>query len=122
VNTTPTSEGTAFAQRSDKGNKTFSKKDKEFWKTKTCCYDCEERGHPSTHCPHKKRSDGDDKKQNQRKNNNDKSRSSKTSKASGMSKLQKKIKKSFATVETKIHELRMKKILISSVKMKLDSK
>jgi hypothetical protein len=100
VNTTTPSEGTAFVQRSDKDNKNLSKKDKEFWKTKTC-YNCNKKGHPSTHCPHKKQSDGDDKT----KNDDDKSRSSKSSDASDISKPQKKMKKSFATMETKIHEL-----------------
>jgi hypothetical protein len=103
-----TSEGTAFAQRGGNGTKNLSKKDKEYWKDKTC-YICNEKGHPSPQCPHKnkkKPSDGDkSSKTNKNKDDDDKSRSSKSSKSSEISKLQKQMKKSFATMETKIHEL-----------------
>jgi hypothetical protein len=58
-------------------------------------------GHPSSHCHSKKANDGG----GSQKNDDDKSRSSKSSKTGSINKLQKKLKKSFATLETKIQEL-----------------
>jgi hypothetical protein len=76
VTTTPTSEGTALAQRGDgNANKTVSDKDKKHWKDKKC-YHCGKTGHPSTHCQHKSTSGGSGSK----KDDDDKSRSSKSSK------------------------------------------
>jgi hypothetical protein len=107
---TTTSEGLSHAQRGDRGeggegNQNQSKsslQDKEDWKDKSCCH-CQKKGHPSSHCRHKK-GDGNSSK----KTDDDKSRSSElseTSKTSSINKLQKKMKKSFAAVESKIQEL-----------------
>jgi hypothetical protein len=95
-----TSEGTAFAQqrriREEKDDTKKDPFDKIYWKDKEC-YQCHNKGHPSSHCPKKNVDDKDDK-----------SRSSNSSKASSISKLkinQKKMKKSFATLENKIVQL-----------------
>jgi hypothetical protein len=96
-----TSEGTAFTQRGDKGKGTQKPFDKEYWKDKTC-YHCNKQGHPATHCRNKKASNGGEKD----KNDDDKYCSSKSSsKTNSINKMQKKLKKSFATLETKIQEM-----------------
>jgi hypothetical protein len=110
VNMMAPSEGSAFAQRNgngkdndkDKAIQSLSKRDKEYWRTKTC-YNCNEKGHPATHCPEKKK-DGDG-SSSKKQDNDDKSRASRSSKTEDLSKMQKKLKKSFATMESKIHEL-----------------
>jgi hypothetical protein len=102
VSAATTSEGLALAQRGDKQGK--GKKNgpynKEYWKDKEC-YHCHKMGHPSTHCRTKKNTDGG----GSQKNDDNKSRSSKSSKPDSINKMQKKIKKSFATLETKIQEM-----------------
>ncbi len=91
-NMTP-SEGSTFAQKG--GKDAANKKDELFWKEKTC-FNCQEKGHPATRCPNKKKDDDDDRSRS--------SKSSKTSKTN-VNKLQKQIKKSFATLSEKIEEL-----------------
>jgi hypothetical protein len=108
VNTTTTSEGSAFAQsggkdnNKDTSNQNLSERNQEYWKTKTC-YNCNKKGHPSSHCPESKK-DGNA-SSSKKKDSDDKSRASRSSKADDISKMPKKLKKSFATMETKIHEL-----------------
>ena len=105
-------EGSSFAQRGGeangantgggRGDGRFGKSyDVQYWKAKQC-YNCNKKGHPSSHCPDKKT-------QAKPKSNDDdnKSVSSKNSKAS-IAKLQKdfkKTKKSFTTLQSKIQEL-----------------
>jgi hypothetical protein len=102
--TTP-SEGTSFAQRGGRGgggrgagssNQNPESFDKAYWKDKEC-YNCGKKGHPSNRCPKKKNADDDDKS----------SRTSKSSKSThnSIEKEQKKLKKSFATLSSKIAEL-----------------
>jgi hypothetical protein len=100
VTTTTTLEGTAFAQKGKRADQNKGPYDKEYWKDKEC-YHCHQKGHPATHCCNKKPTDGG----GSQKSNDDKSCSSKSSKASSISKLQKTMKKSFATLESKIEEL-----------------
>ena len=57
------SEGTSFAQKGGKGNAKGGKGkdksfDKEYWKDKEC-YNCNTKGHPSSHCPNKGNNDDD---------------------------------------------------------------
>jgi hypothetical protein len=102
VTQTNPSEGSAFVQkggspkRNERNDDTF---DKKYWKDLTC-YNCNKKGHPSSHCP--------DKNKDKNKDTDDKSVSSKTSKTSktnSINKAQKKLKKSFATLSMKIDEL-----------------
>jgi hypothetical protein len=95
----PISEGTAFAQRATRVDKQDTY-DKSYWKDKEC-FNCHSKGHPSSHCPNKDK-DSDDKSLS--------SKSSKTSKSSkstakSITKTQKRLKKSFATLSSKIDEL-----------------
>ena len=104
-----TSEGSAFAQKNaQKGRQDSSNPyDKVYWKDKEC-YNCHKTGHPSTHCPAEKKDDGRSRRNDDgrsKKSDDDKSRSSKSSKSGSINKLQKKLKKSFATLETRIEEL-----------------
>ena len=59
------SEGTSFAQNGGKDKKkgkgNSDDYDKKYWKDKQC-YNCQEKGHPSTHCPHKDDDKEDDTK------------------------------------------------------------
>jgi hypothetical protein len=105
VSPTTSSEGTSFAQQGNQGrgasNRSSNTYDKSYWKDKDC-YNCNKKGHPSSHCPDKiadKEKDNDDKSLSTRN-----SKSSKSSKSS-ISKAQKKLKKSFATLSSKIQEL-----------------
>ena len=104
--TKATSEGTAFAQRGGRdgngGNNGKHKQkpfDTKWWKDRAS-YHCDKKGHPSTHCPEKKNI-----KSGGSKTSDDKtSRSSKSSKAS-ITKMHKKMKKAFTTLQSKIGEL-----------------
>ena len=103
--TTP-SEGTSFAQRGGKGggnnsnqNQNKDDYDKDYWKDKKC-YNCNKTGHPSNKCPLKKQKNDDDKSVSTRT-----SKSSKSDKATDINKAQKKLKKSFATLTSKINEM-----------------
>jgi len=103
--TTP-SEGTSFAQRGGKGggnnnnqNQNQDDYDKDYWKDKKC-YNCNKTGHPSNKCPLKKQKNDDDKSVSTRT-----SKSSKSDKATDINKAQKKLKKSFATLTSKINEM-----------------
>jgi len=92
----PISEGTAFAQRGGKGKKDKEPFDKSYWKDKTC-YECQKKGHPSSHCPNKGAAGKDD---------DDKSKSTKSSTSSTViRKLRKDFKKQFTTMEARIEEL-----------------
>jgi hypothetical protein len=97
-----TSEGTAFAQRGGRTSETF---DQKYWKDKEC-YHCNKKGHPSTHCPDKKKKSKSS-TSSSKTTEDDASRSSKSSKSSvkSITKMQKKLKKSFATMQSKIEEL-----------------
>ena len=59
------SEGTSFAQNGGKDKKkgkgNSDDYDKKYWKDKQC-YNCQEKGHPSTHCPQKDDDKEDDTK------------------------------------------------------------
>ena len=104
--TTP-SEGTSFAQRGGRGggrgagSSNQNSFDKAYWKDKEC-YNCNKKGHPSSHCPKKKKTNDDDKSSRTSKSNT--SKSNKSAQAS-IEKEQKKLKKSFATLSSKIEEL-----------------
>jgi hypothetical protein len=103
VTPTTSSEGTSFAQQNGAGrgsNRSSSDYDKNYWKDKEC-FNCNKKGHPSSHCPDKIAA----------KDNDDKSVSTKNSKSSKSSKLSitkahKKLKKSFATLSTQIQEMK----------------
>jgi hypothetical protein len=106
VSPTTTSEGTSFAQQ---GGRFSSQKentyDTKYWKDKEC-YNCNKKGHPSSHCPDKNKDD-DDKSVSSKvsKATSKSSRTSKSSKTGSINKIQKKLKKSFATLTSKIEEL-----------------
>ena len=95
VTKTPASEGTSFAQKGGTGEKKKKDKDKDkkkapydkaAWKNRSC-YICGEEGHPASHCPDKEKKDGQ-----------------KKTSFSSLKKENEKLKKSFATMETKLHE------------------
>jgi hypothetical protein len=96
------SEGTAFTQKGGReGNRTKDSFDTKYWKDKDC-YNCNKQGHPSSHCPEKKKNGkpgGGGKR-----DDDDTSQSSRSSKAS-IAKMQMKMKKSFATLQSKIDEM-----------------
>jgi hypothetical protein len=104
-----TSEGIAFVQGGGRGRggrgggrtTPLRPYDKEYWKDKEC-YKCHKKGHPSSHCSKKSQDDDEH------------SRSTKSSQAEGINKMQKKLKKTFATLETKIEELSKESDLSSS--------
>ena len=96
-------QGSSFAQRGGDGRFGASF-DVQYWKAKQC-YNCNKKGHPSSHCPEKAKEKAQVKAK--AKDDDDKSVSSKSSKAS-IAKLQKdfkKTKKSFTTLQTQIKEL-----------------
>jgi hypothetical protein len=95
------SEGTAFTQKGGReGNRDKETFNAKYWKDKDC-YNCNKQGHPSSHCPEKKKKA---KPPVAKQNDDDTSQSSKSSKAS-ITKMHKKIKKSFATLQSKIDEM-----------------
>jgi hypothetical protein len=95
------SEGTAFTQKGGReGNRDKETFNAKYWKDKDC-YNCNKQGHPSSHCPEKKKKA---KPFVVKQNDDDTSRSSKSFKAS-ITKMHKKIKKSFATLQSKIDEM-----------------
>jgi hypothetical protein len=97
----PSEEGMAFTQRGGReGNRNKDSFDAKYWKDKDC-YNCNKHGHPSSHCPKKKKNG---KTSGRKQSDDDASRSSKSSKAS-ITKMQKKMKKSFATLQSKIDEM-----------------
>jgi hypothetical protein len=102
VSPTSTSKGSLFAQRGGTGrgaSRSSPDYDKTYWRDEDC-YNCNKKGHPSSHCPDKLAAkDSDDKSVSTRN-----SKSSKSSKSS-ITKAQKKLKKSFATLSTKIQEV-----------------
>ena len=86
------SKGTSLAQEGGGGKNKKKTFDKEYWKDKEC-YNCHEKGHPSLHCPKKKKDDDD---------------VSTASTKSTISKLEKQIKsmkKKFITVNTQLQSL-----------------
>ena len=86
------SEGVAFAQKGKQGKQ--KPYDKKYWKDKEC-YNCGEKGHPSSHCKEPKKQDDDD----------DKSLASTTS----VKKLKKELKsvnKKLDTVNTQLSQLK----------------
>ncbi len=114
------SEGTAFSQRGGRdgrnrdGRNQDSKNgnafDVAYWKDKEC-YRCKKQGHPSSHCPNKNKSTKTDGGRTSggssgRTTDDDTSRSSKSSKAN-ITKMQKKMKKSSATLQSRIDEMNM---------------
>jgi hypothetical protein len=93
---------TSFAQKGGKGKGNgggngSDEYDKTYWKDLTC-YNCDKKGHPSYACTAPK------KKGKPKQDDDDKSRSSKASKAD-IAKLKSSIKKTFATLSTKIDKL-----------------
>jgi hypothetical protein len=56
VSPTTPSEGTSFAQQGGQGsrgaNRSSTTYDKNYWKDKDC-FNCNKKGHPSSHCPDK---------------------------------------------------------------------
>jgi hypothetical protein len=97
-----TSKHTAFTQRGGRdGNKNKQESfDTKYWKDKEC-YHCNKKGHPAMHCPDKKKKT---KNSTTRSNDDEISQSSKAS----ITKMQKKMKKLFATLQSKINELEHK--------------
>jgi hypothetical protein len=96
----PISEGTAFTRRGSQGGKQDTY-DTAYWKDKEC-FNCHKKGHSSSHCPDKDK-DNDDKSVSSKSSKT--SKSSKASKAKSITKTQKRLKKSFATLSSKIDEL-----------------
>ena len=100
-----TSEGTTFAQRGGDSNKQLPTYDKKYWENMQC-FICLQKGHPGSHCTkniiNTNKSDDDKFKSSKS------SKSTNTSKAAGLKKLcnsQIKIKKSFTTLNTIIEEM-----------------
>jgi predicted transcriptional regulator len=90
------------------GHKTQRKAtyNKKYWKDKHC-YNCNKKGHPSSHCPQKNNKNHDQKSVSSKMSKSSKtSKSSRTSsKAKSINAAQKKLKKSFATLTSRIDEL-----------------
>ena len=87
------SEGTAFVQGS--GGKKKKPFDEVYWKDKEC-YECHEKGHPSSHCPNKKKS----------KESDDQTVASTKSSVDKLKKQVKEMKKKFTTVNTQLEKLK----------------
>jgi hypothetical protein len=109
VQTSP-SEGTAFVQKGGSPKRQDNTFNKKYWKDKEC-FNCHKKGHPSSHCPGSKNNNNDDKTISSKTFKDSKSsKTSKASKTSSINKAQKRLKKSFATLSTKIDKLEYEKV------------
>ena len=92
------SEGASFAQKGKREKKGGRQRksgdfDEKYWKDKEC-YNCNEKGHPASHCPKKEEDD------------DDKSRASSASSVKKLEKDMKNMKKKFSTVNTQLEQLK----------------